>query len=117
MTVSEVKGTDTTVTYDETKFTVTATVTNNNGVLEAEVKYPEGGIAFVNKYEEPEKPTETTEPTETTKPAETTKPTEPKAPGAPDTGDHANVLLYGVMAVVSLGAAMAAVMSKKRRRS
>lgn len=114
LTVSEVKGTDTTVTYDETKFTVTATVTNNNGVLEAEVKYPEGGIAFVNKYEEPEKPTETT------KPAETTKPTEPKAPGAPDTGDHANVLLYGVMAVVSLGAAMAvviALLSKKRRRS
>ena len=38
------------VTYDTTAFTVTVTVTDNEGQLEASVAYPTGGVVFENTY-------------------------------------------------------------------
>lgn len=102
LTVSEVKGDAQYVTYDETKYEVRVTVTNDNGVLKADVRYPETGVIFRNTYKVPE----------------TTQPTQPTQPGgSPDTGDHSNVFGFGTLAVLSLGMAMALVLLPKRKRS
>ena len=42
------------VTYDATRFTLTVKVVDDNGVLKAEVQYPEGGAIFHNSYQDPE---------------------------------------------------------------
>ena len=90
------------MTYDETKFEVRVTVTNENGVLKADTQYPEAGVIFHNTYKVPE----------------TTQPTQPTQPGgSPDTGDHSNVFGFGTLAVLSLGMAMALVLLPKRKRS
>ena len=50
-TVEEVKGDDDKVSYDETVYTVTVEVTNQNGILVAEVIIDNGGkLAFSNTY-------------------------------------------------------------------
>lgn len=49
-TVKETNGGLKGVAYDTTAFTVTVTVTDNNGQLEASVEYPAGGVAFENTY-------------------------------------------------------------------
>lgn len=72
LTVYEVDSGDDTIVYDNTKFNVTIVVTNVDGQLAAQVTYPDGGIAFVNEYEEPN-------------------------PEIPDTGDDTAILLYACM--------------------
>ena len=42
------------MTYDATRFTLTVKVVDDNGVLKAEVQYPEGGAIFHNSYQDPE---------------------------------------------------------------
>lgn len=54
LNVSEVKGTDKSITYDKTIYKVTVNVVNENGVLKSEVSYPGNGIQFVNDYEKPD---------------------------------------------------------------
>lgn len=104
LTVKEDKGTAENMTYDETAFKVVVTVTNNNGVLSAEVDYVDGDIVFKNEYEEPEEPTE-----------ETTEPKDPEKPGAPDTGDHANIGLYlALMAAAMCGAVLMFLPKRKK---
>lgn len=49
-TVTEVGGGLKGVAYDTTSFTVTVTVVDNGGKLEASVAYPTGGVAFENTY-------------------------------------------------------------------
>ena len=49
-TVTETNGGMKGVAYDTTAFTVTVTVTDNGGQLEASVAYPTGGVAFENTY-------------------------------------------------------------------
>lgn len=49
-TVTEVNAKAWFMTYDSTKFTVTAEVFEKDGVLNASVTYPQGGIKFVNTY-------------------------------------------------------------------
>jgi len=48
-TVKEVTGTDSSIIYDETSYTVTVTISlDSNGVLQANIVYPTGGIIFNN---------------------------------------------------------------------
>ena len=103
LTVSETAGTAANVTYDTTKFQVTVEVTNADGELVAEVIYPTDGVKFVNTYDKAEEPT--------------VKPTEkPSNPSIPDTGDHSNVSLFMILAVVSLGACIALVVLLKKKK-
>lgn len=83
-TVSEVKGTEANVKYDEHKVKVTITVTDKlDGTLEATVK-TEGNKTFKNSYR------------------------------APDTGDHNNVGLWGSTAAAALMVAFAALFVKRK---
>lgn len=77
LTVTEVEGKESTITYDDTKFKVTVEVIDNNGELSAKVTYPENGIKFRNTYEKPESE-------------------------SPDTGDSTPVGLLFVLMGVSL---------------
>lgn len=62
-TLAEVKGEAAQIVYDETIYTIQVRVTDDGtGQLKAEVTYPEKGVVFTNKYEEPEVPP-TTPPT------------------------------------------------------
>ena len=62
-TLAEVKGDAAQIVYDETVYTIQVRVTDDGtGQLKAEVTYPEKGVVFTNKYEEPEVPP-TTPPT------------------------------------------------------
>lgn len=103
-TVTEVKGDDEAITYDDTVHKVTVVVTDNNGDLRAVVKVDQGGkLAFTNKYEpEPTEP-EPTEP-EPTEPepaeSEPTVPatTESEYDDVPGTRDNNKVLLWAMLA-------------------
>ena len=101
--IAEVKGDDSTITYDDTVFTVHVNVVDNTqtGSLDAsDWSYGENGApVFHNTY---------------TKPAEPPAPEEPKPEVIPATGDAAAA---AVMATAGIGAALAAagyVTSKKR---
>lgn len=103
--ITEVKGDDSTITYDNTVFTVHVNVVDNTqtGSLDAsDWSYGENGApVFHNTYTEPAEP-----------PAP--KPEEPKQEVIPATGDAAAA---AVMATAGIGAALAAagyVTSKKR---
>ena len=103
LTISETAGTAANVTYDTAKFQVIVKVSNEDGTLVADVTYPDGGVKFVNTYEQTEEPTE--------------KPTEkPSNPSVPDTGDHSNVSLFMILAVVSLGACVVLVVLLKKKK-
>jgi pilin isopeptide linkage protein len=92
--INEVKGNNVNVTYDETVFTVTVQVTNDNGVLKAETVYPEGGIVFENIYEKVD-------------------------PNNPDTGDHSGIVVYAVILAASLLGMIVVLlaMNKPRRKA
>lgn len=92
-TVTEVKGRNVSITYDETVFTVSVIVTNDNGTLKAEVTYPDAGIVFENIYEKLD-------------------------PDNPDTGDHSGLAMYvAIMAVSLVGMAAVLLVVKKRSRT
>ena len=92
LTVSEVEGELDYVTYDTNTFTVTVEVSNNNGVLSAEVTYPEVAVEFVNTYKEP--PTVT-----------------------PDTGDNAPIMIMVVIMVISAAAVVILLLQLRKKRS
>ena len=103
--ISEVNDEQKNVTYDETVYGVTITVTDDGeGSLLAEVEY-EGGKApvFTNKY---------------TKPAQPAKPEEPKGPTGVKTGDTApvTVMLIVMMAALAVIVAMAVTFVRRKRR-
>lgn len=50
LTVKEIAGTDSAITYDATEYTVVVTVTNTDGVLSYTVAYPDGDMEFSNVY-------------------------------------------------------------------
>ena len=56
LSVTEVKGDDKQIEYDDYVYRVKLTVTNDNGVLKADVQYLDGDIVFYNEYEIPETP-------------------------------------------------------------
>lgn len=104
-TVSEVKGKDDTITYDDTVYNVTVTVTDDlQGHLVATVT-GEGGnelnMTFNNKY---------------TKPAEPQNPDDDGTPKAVQTGDTTPIIPAVIAVLVSLAAIAAVVVIIMRRR-
>ena len=106
-TLSEVKGSETGVTYDETAYAVTVAVEDDGeGSLVATVSY-EGGKApvFNNTYQEPEGPAAADDPVSFVKAA---------VSGAAKTGD--NLLgIAGAIAAVAAAAAAVAVLSRRKK--
>lgn len=106
-TLSEVKGSETGVTYDEAAYAVTVAVEDDGeGSLVATVSY-EGGKApvFNNTYQEPEGPAAADDPVSFVKAA---------VSGAAKTGD--NLLgIAGAVAAVAAVAAAVAVLSRRKR--
>ena len=106
-TLSEVRGSETGVTYDEAAYAVTVAVEDDGeGSLVATVSY-EGGKApvFNNTYQEPEGPAAADDPVSFVKAA---------VSGAAKTGD--NLLgIAGAVAVVAAVAAAVAVLSRRKR--
>lgn len=106
-TLSEVKGSEVGVTYDETAYAVTVVVEDDGeGSLIATVSY-EGGKApvFNNTYQEPEGPAAADDPVSFVKAA---------VSGAAKTGD--NLLgIAGAIAAVAAVAAAVAVLSRRKR--
>lgn len=106
-TLSEVKGSETGVTYDEAAYAVTVAVEDGGeGSLVATVSY-EGGKApvFNNTYQEPEGPAAADDPVSFVKAA---------VSGAAKTGD--NLLgIAGAVAAVAAVAAAVAVLSRRKR--
>lgn len=106
-TLSEVKGSETGVTYDEAAYAVTVAVEDDGeGSLVATVSY-EGGKApvFNNTYQEPEGPAAADDPASFVKAA---------VSGAAKTGD--NLLgIAGAIAAVAAVAAAVAVLSRRKK--
>lgn len=106
-TLSEVKGSETGVTYDEAAYAVTVAVEDDDeGSLVATVSY-EGGKALVfnNTYQEPEGPAAADDPVSFVKAA---------VSGAAKTGD--NLLgIAGTIAAVAAVAAAVAVLSRRKK--
>ena len=106
-TLSEVKGSETGVTYDEAAYAVTVAVEDDDeGSLVAAVSY-EGGKApvFNNTYQEPEGPAAADDPVSFVKAA---------VSGAAKTGD--NLLgIAGAIAAVAAVAAAVAVLSRRKK--
>lgn len=105
-TLSEVKGSETGVTYDEAAYAVTVAVEDDEGSLVATVSY-EGGKApvFNNTYQEPEGPAAADDPVSFVKAA---------VSGAAKTGD--NLLgIAGAIAAVAAVAAAVAVLSRRKK--
>lgn len=106
-TLSEVKGSETGVTYDEAAYAVTVAVEDDGeGSLVATVSY-EGGKApvFSNTYQEPEGPAAADDPVSFVKAA---------VSGAAKTGD--NLLgIAGAIAAVAAVAAAVAVLSRRKK--
>ena len=107
-TVTEAAGKDSTITYDDTAYTVTVTVTDDgNGNLNASVDTGDKALVFTNKY---------------TKPAELQKPDDSNAapadgtPKAVQTGDTTPIIPAVIAVIVSLAAIAAVVVIIMRRR-
>lgn len=103
-TISEVKGSDKTITYDDAVYTVTVEVTDDgNGTLKASVDNGGKEAVFTNVY---------------TKPAEPVKGGETEGPTAVRTGDASHLLstLLLMAAALVLIAAMSLLLIRRRRR-
>lgn len=115
--------------YDESRFTVTITVTDDGeGQLEASVAYTKGSspvneVEFVNKYTKPStSPTPTPTPSDgpTPGPGTTPRPDIPVAPddgsGVPATGDNNKIGLYVTVMFASAAAIAALVFTGRRQK-
>lgn len=108
-TISEKNDGQKNVTYDETVYNVTITVTDNGkGNLIAEAVYGDGRTPqFVNTYVKPQNPVKPEQPTPTVK---------PQNPGAVQTGDHNS--FAGTLGMAALALAVAAgVMIRRKKKS
>lgn len=106
-TLSEVKGSETGVTYDEAAYAVTVAVEDDGeGSLVATVSY-EGGKApvFNNTYQEPEGPAAADDPVSFVKAA---------VSGAAKTGDNLLGIAGAIAAVAAVAAAVAALSRRKK---
>lgn len=98
-TISEVKGNDKTITYDQTVFEVNVTVTDNgDGTLTAEIDNGGKELVFKNTY---------------TKPAE---PQKPEGPGAVQTGDASSMVPAAAAGMTALIAMAAVVVLRRKKR-
>lgn len=98
LSVKEVAVEEEGLTCDDTVFTVKITVTNTDGVLNAEVEYVDGEIVFENTYDAPIEPTES------------------KKPGSPDTGDRSQLALFSVLLVMGLSGMAEMIILPKRKK-
>lgn len=106
-TVTEAAGSDETITYDNTVYKVTITVTDDgNGSLSASVDTGDKNLVFTNKYT---KPAEPQKPDDNTPPADGT-------PKAVQTGDTTPIIPTVIAVLVSLAAIAAVVVIIMRRR-
>lgn len=106
-TVTEAAGSDETITYDNTVYKVTITVTDDgNGSLSASVDTGDKNLVFTNKYT---KPAEPQKPDDNTPPADGT-------PKAVQTGDTTPIIPAVIAVLVSLAAIAAVVVLIMRRR-
>ena len=108
-TISEKNDGQKNVTYDETVYNVTITVTDNGkGNLIAEAVYGDGRTPqFVNTYVKPQNSVKPEQPTPTVK---------PQNPGAVQTGDHNS--FAGTLGMAALALAVAAgVMIRRKKKS
>lgn len=106
-TLSEVKGSETGVTYDEAAYAVTVAVEDDDeGSLVATVSY-EGGKApvFNNTYQEPEGPAAADDPVSFVKAA---------VSGAAKTGDNLLGIAGAIVAVAAVAAAVAVLSRRKK---
>lgn len=105
-TLSEVKGSEAGVTYDETAYAVTVVVEDDGGSLIATVSY-EGGKApvFNNRYQEPEGPAAADDPVSFVKAV---------VSGAAKTGDNLLGIAVAIAAVAAAAAAAAALSLRKK---
>lgn len=106
-TLSEVKGSETGVTYDEAAYAVTVAVEDDDeGSLVATVSY-EGGKApvFNNTYQEPEGPAAADDPVSFVKAA---------VSGAAKTGDNLLGIAGAIVAVAAVAAAVAVLSHRKK---
>ncbi len=116
-TVNEVKGNAEGVTYDETVYTVTVTVSDNlDGTYNVDYIYDIEGeeveeIVFNNKYTEP---TPDPEPTPEPEPEPEPEPSPAPQPESPKTGDNTNLAAW--LAVVFISGAMIFATGKKIKR-
>ena len=107
-TISEKNDKQKNVTYDESVYNVTITVTDNGkGSLIAEAVYAENKTPqFVNTYTKPQEPV---------KPEEPAAPAKPQKPAAVQTGDHNSFAgTLGMMAIALAAAAGVLIRRKKR---
>lgn len=103
-TLSEEKGDDSTVIYDDTVYTVTVTVTDNDGVLSAIVSYGAEEAVFTNSVHTPEvSDPETSVPDESDTSEET-----------PGLGDNASFALW--ISLITVSVIGLAVLHINRRR-
>lgn len=106
-TVSEVKGSDQTITYDNTAYKVTVKVTDNGkGTLEASIDNGGKDVVFHNVYTKPVKPQETQKPE---------KPKQPDIITGIKTGDPA-VIAPLVLIMAALAAILTGAIIRRRRR-
>lgn len=109
-TVSEVKGTDTDITYDETVYAITVTVEDNQeGYLTAVVDDHGKDLVFRNQYNKPQKE----DPKEDDPAAD--QPEEPEQTTTVKTGDEANIAGFTAAAIIALGAAAVTIALRRRK--
>lgn len=102
--ISEEKGSLENVTYDETVYTVTVVVTDDQeGHLVAELSEDSKSIIFTNTYKVPEDPEDPVDPEDPKDPGKTAK-----------TGDEARILTYLFGLLVSLVAAFVVLIVHRR---
>jgi len=113
--VSEVKGSATGITYDDTSYTITVEATDNgDGTLTATVSYPDGGIVFNNTYKAD---TMTTTNTGKTSSGGTTKTSTSGSTGSSaKTGDDSVAWPWIVVLGASAIGIVGLVLVKKRKR-
>ena len=113
LTIWEETGSADNVTYDTTRFSVVVHVTDQNGVLNATVEYPEGGVVFHNAFvlkDNKDPGEDPTTPTPTVTPA-------PQTTGntIPQTSDNMPIGLIAVIAAVAAGAFLILLVLRKQK--
>lgn len=113
LTIWEETGSADNVTYDTTRFSVVVHVTDQNGVLNATVEYPEGGVVFHNAFvlkDNKDPGEDPTTPTPTVTPA-----TQTTGNTIPQTSDNMPIGLIAVIAAVAAGAFLILLVLRKQK--